>query len=91
MAMVQLMKEMSKDKMEVQTMNNGLIYPTYNTKTFTEIYPELTDFTSDYATINLGGITDTNLLNKVYYGTDQSKGATTNGRIRHPKEKDVRF
>lgn len=48
-------------------MSNGLIYPTYNTKTFTEIYPKLADFTSDYSTINLGGITDTNLLNKVYY------------------------
>ena len=39
----------------------------YNTKTFTEIYDTVTEFTTDYSTINLGGITDSTLLNKLYY------------------------
>lgn len=39
----------------------------YNTKTFTEIYGTATAFTTDYSTINLGGIVDSTLLNKLYY------------------------
>lgn len=39
----------------------------YNTKTFTEIYDVVTEFTTDYSTINLGGISDSTLLNKLYY------------------------
>lgn len=39
----------------------------YNTKTFTEIYDSATAFTTDYSTINLGGITDSSLVTKLYY------------------------
>lgn len=39
----------------------------YNTKTFTEIYDTATDFTTDYSTIALGGISDSTLVSKLYY------------------------
>lgn len=39
----------------------------YNTKTFTEIYDSATAFTTDYSTIDLGGITDSSLVTKLYY------------------------
>lgn len=41
--------------------------PMYNTKTFTEIYENVTAFTTDYTTINLGGLTTAGLINKLYY------------------------
>lgn len=40
---------------------------TNTTKTFVEIYDAASDFTSDYTTIGLGGITDSTLLTKLYY------------------------
>lgn len=39
----------------------------YNTKTFTEIYDSATAFTTDYSTIDLGGINDSSLVTKLYY------------------------
>ena len=39
----------------------------YNTKKFVDIYDTVTTFTTDYSNINLGGITDQTLLNKLYY------------------------
>lgn len=39
----------------------------YNTKTFTEIYDSATAFTTDYSTIDLGGITESSLVTKLYY------------------------
>lgn len=41
--------------------------PMYATKKFTEIYGDATTFTTDYTTIGLGGISDSTLLNKLYY------------------------
>lgn len=40
---------------------------TNTTKTFVDIYEEASDFTADYTTIGLGGITDSTLLTKLYY------------------------
>ena len=37
------------------------------TKKFTDIYDSATDFATDYSTINLGGITDSSLVTKLYY------------------------
>lgn len=37
------------------------------TKKFTDIYDSAADFASDYSTINLGGITDSTLVTKLYY------------------------
>ena len=45
----------------------------YNTKKFVDIYDTVTTFTTDYATINLGGITDQALLNKLYYYSQQMR------------------
>ncbi len=41
--------------------------PMYNTKTFVDIYGDVTAFTTDYTTINLGGLTTSGLINKLYY------------------------
>lgn len=37
------------------------------TKKFTDIYDSAEDFATDYSTINLGGITDSTLVTKLYY------------------------
>ena len=41
--------------------------PMYNTKTFVEIYDDVDAFKTDYTTINLGGLTTSGLIDKVYY------------------------
>ena len=43
------------------------LLPQYNTQLFTDIYEKVEDFTADYNTIGLGGITDINLVNKLFY------------------------
>ena len=51
-------------------MNNVddlFLLPRCATKTFADLYSTATAFTTDYSTINLGGITDSTLLNKLYY------------------------
>lgn len=43
------------------------LLPQYNTQLFTDIYEKVEDFKADYNTIGLGGITDINLVNKLFY------------------------
>ena len=43
------------------------LLPQYNTQLFTDIYEKVDDFVADYNTIGLGGITDTSLVNKLFY------------------------
>ena len=43
------------------------LLPQYDTKLFTDIYDKVDTFVTDYNTINLGGLTDTELVNKLYY------------------------
>ena len=43
------------------------LLPQYNTKLFTDIYNTVDTFVADYNTINLGGITDTTLVTKLFY------------------------
>ena len=43
------------------------LLPQYDTKLFTDIYDKVDTFVTDYNTINLGGITDPTLVNKLYY------------------------
>ena len=43
------------------------LLPQYDTKLFTDIYNTVDTFVADYNTINLGGITDPTLVNKLYY------------------------
>ena len=43
------------------------LMPQYDTKLFTDIYDEVTDFAADYASIGLGGLTDSTLVNKLFY------------------------
>lgn len=42
-------------------------YINYNTQLFTEIYEDASTFATDYSSINLGGISDSTLLTKLYY------------------------
>lgn len=41
--------------------------PQYDTKLFTDIYDKVDTFVADYNTINLGGITDSTLVTKLFY------------------------
>ena len=50
----------------MKIMNNWIAVNSC-TKKFTDIYESATDFATDYSTINLGGITDATLVNKLYY------------------------
>lgn len=43
------------------------LLPSYDTKLFTDIYNNATDFATDYASIGLGGITDNALITKLFY------------------------
>lgn len=43
------------------------LLPSYDTKLFTDIYNNATDFATDYASIGLGGITDSTLVTKLFY------------------------
>lgn len=43
------------------------LLPSYDTKLFTDIYNNATDFATDYASIGLGGITDSTLITKLFY------------------------
>ena len=43
------------------------LLPQYDTKLFTDIYDKVDTFVADYNTINLGGITDPTLVNKLFY------------------------
>ena len=43
------------------------LLPQYDTKLFTDIYDKVDTFVADYNTINLGGITDPTLINKLFY------------------------
>ena len=43
------------------------LLPQYNTKLFTDIYDKVDTFVADYNSINLGGITDSILVTKLFY------------------------
>ena len=43
------------------------LLPQYDTKLFTDIYDKVDTFVADYNTINLGGITKPELVNKLFY------------------------
>ena len=43
------------------------LLPQYDTKLFTDIYEKVEDFVADYTEINLGGITSSTLINKLFY------------------------
>ena len=43
------------------------LLPQYDTKLFTDIYDKVDTFVTDYNTINLGGITKPELVNKLFY------------------------
>ena len=43
------------------------LLPQYDTKLFTDIYNNVDTFVADYNSINLGGLTDTTLVTKLFY------------------------
>ena len=43
------------------------LLPQYDTKLFTDIYEKVDDFVADYNEINLGGLTDSTLVTKLFY------------------------
>lgn len=43
------------------------LLPQYDTKLFTDIYDKVDTFVADYNQINLGGLTDTTLVTKLFY------------------------
>ena len=43
------------------------LLPQYDTKLFTDIYDKVDTFVADYNSINLGGLTDTTLVTKLFY------------------------
>jgi len=51
----------------MNNIDDLFVLPRCATKTFAEIYDSATAFTTDYSTIDLGGITDSSLVTKLYY------------------------